>query len=1577
METKEKIKIIILILSIISCNTFAQTLPYMSIIQNQAMQGQSGSSPIAIVNEVSTGPIGSSREPSRLDFGFPFTVKVDVPKNAYTGKLLFLYMQDTQNGSGAVNNWYLQGTPVSVPSLQFTYSSSESSATFDRYILNVDSAAYPTLMNAMNHWNSLPDGSIIRPTFYIGYTQNASTPANWGEYVINFIDIWGYKNRLDLTYPQLSHPDVIIEVNQYDLFEKDLEQMLLTGVQQPGGTIFTLPPDTYSWYMNEEFGVNPYTYTVNNPSPWMNNIYQTGFKPWINSTHISAFNLSNLDFWAPDSHGNICYTLSYYVIPSVYIPSDNGYVPAGTFNAQAYRIIIKINPYISVMTGLPTQAKPPGISNAITIASQDYGSATAGTQWGPPIQATETNYMYAGNYLPGDGAYSVGQDILGMIQNDSRPIDWYVPAGGMYAPAKKYDHTSGNGTGFMYIVNASTEGGIFYRNTFDVCPNMNLQFSMWLSNICDGIRQNTGWNMKYRIKPNVHIQIYPGNLTTPPTSTPPLLDYYTGEIPMNGIWEQYFTPVFNVPSGVSQITVFYLSVNNGGDGNDFMIDDIRIQRSNGAFNFSETDISQCMNANDIYQITAVWDTTVIKQIYGVNPPGSFSYKWIFYDTTDPGIISGLTGRVPITSNGSPTEGNVAYPADTISIHVPGTAIGTYKLIVAASAGDLNDQCATFSYFVFSPDQPPVIDNLSQSQNTNICPGELVNLSIDINASNVPDPNKLMWFSKPIGNLTETPLLDPNGDQITGANVSVNPSRTTTYIVKQADCSTGITYTVNVGNGPAIGFGANAQENDYTRRVCYSATSLEIPITNLSQTQDLKYEIYLDGTGNAISPAAGTLLTGSSEILTLDLQAIKPSLANFRKGINSVTCSVITQETGSSGCGKVGAFTIRFISDSTVWVPALNAVTPQDNSNWNNDANWYITDKSGNRYAEAGVPMACTNVIIPGNANNYPILKTAGDYGIGDNLPTDAGFDPQPMCNSIVFEFGGEVAQIQHLEYLYAFVELNLGTYDSNRNFTNTANLINTDGGYNYYPGFLSRDRYYSMTAPLKEMYAGDFAFAGRPNAYMKYVDTLYINSFNPDIFLINKWSNSINSYNIPFPKGFGFAYQILSGKANDEMWPYSANQDYLNSIYGLIRWPYYTNSDYLSKINPRHTYLESSAYGDGISTFSYYYASNPMESTGKTDQVSRNSVIINNSVTGGIDIHVPKGNRFIVEDDNTNKIPAIVSVTPSNNRPDTEILLGNPLMSHIDFGKLYVDNKNSIGNYCRMWTGNAQYYSLLVDENGLLTANTALGPNEIEETGTFIAPMQSFLVAHKTSDPVNFNLPNISVTYADKNVNLRRSSNNEFELLKIISSNSRYSAAAVIVHYPDKEVLDPGVPKLFSPSGNIPEIYFLQDQKKEIIAINRYTHTVPLGIRTDVTGVVTTLKFYGLENFSPTVSIYDAKTGSEQPLSAIDNEFKFLNTEGNTEDRLYLLFSPTVLGMDKVTDTDIRVYAVDGSIRVISSPDDPIESVEIYTMQGQLLSIEKNLSVISMQTRQPKEKGIYPVKVKTKSNTLIRKVLIY
>ena len=126
--------------------------------------------------------------------------------------------------------------------------------------------------------------------------------------------------------------------------------------------------------------------------------------------------------------------------------------------------------------------------------------------------------------------------------------------------------------------------------------------------------------------------------------------------------------------------------------------------------------------------------------------------------------------------------------------------------------------------------------------------------------------------------------------------------------------------------------------------------------------------------------------------------------------------------------KVGEYFIRIqkegknVSNEALeaYVHPLQTTWKQSpaNTDWNNWSNW--TD---------GAPWTCTDVIIPGNCTDYPVLTAEADN----------------YCANLHIAAGGEIVNTQYLDhYDYAWVELKL-----------------------------QPNIYYMLSAPLKEMVTGD------------------------------------------------------------------------------------------------------------------------------------------------------------------------------------------------------------------------------------------------------------------------------------------------------------------------------------------------------------------------------------------------------------------------------------------------------------------------------------------------------------------------
>jgi len=152
------------------------------------------------------------------------------------------------------------------------------------------------------------------------------------------------------------------------------------------------------------------------------------------------------------------------------------------------------------------------------------------------------SYNYQPNPPPNDGFYT--------ITNNTSP--W-----GSFAASSWVNSgdNSNDPDGYMMVINASFAPGIFYENTVDdLCENTLYQFSADVLNLM----QSGG------IKPNIDFLI------------DGVVQYSTGDVPVNGSWNNYgFT--FTSAPGTSSLTLAIRNNAPGGQGNDLAIDNIEFR----------------------------------------------------------------------------------------------------------------------------------------------------------------------------------------------------------------------------------------------------------------------------------------------------------------------------------------------------------------------------------------------------------------------------------------------------------------------------------------------------------------------------------------------------------------------------------------------------------------------------------------------------------------------------------------------------------------------------------------------------------------------------------------------------------------------------------------------------------------------------------------------------------------------------------------------------------------------------------------------------------------------------------------
>jgi gliding motility-associated-like protein len=240
------------------------------------------------------------------------------------------------------------------------------------------------------------------------------------------------------------------------------------------------------------------------------------------------------------------------------------------------------------------------------VIDEDFGS---GPNPGPQLPLGTTNMQYVSSSCPNDGQYTILNALVD--SNNCHPYTWFnVPA----------DHT-GNKNGYMMLVNASYQPSIFFTSQANgLCPNTTYEFSAYILNL-NYISLIT---INYS-QPNITFTIQTGGgviLATDTTGTIPPTTYNQGPT-----WVKYGV-YFTTPADVSNITLVMTNNAPGGNGNDFMMDDITfracgpiIEEGFSSLGGTKTK-SVCQGSNASYVLKT--------QVVGSNSP---VYQWQASSTT--------------------------------------------------------------------------------------------------------------------------------------------------------------------------------------------------------------------------------------------------------------------------------------------------------------------------------------------------------------------------------------------------------------------------------------------------------------------------------------------------------------------------------------------------------------------------------------------------------------------------------------------------------------------------------------------------------------------------------------------------------------------------------------------------------------------------------------------------------------------------------------------------------------------------------------------------------------------------------
>jgi len=182
-------------------------------------------------------------------------------------------------------------------------------------------------------------------------------------------------------------------------------------------------------------------------------------------------------------------------------------------------------------------------------------------------------------HAPEDGEYTV-QNILN-DDNSNRIGAWWRIA----------DHTTGNETGRMMVVNGYTPGSVFFSQDVAVTPNKHYLFSAWIIDLF----KTTGW-----ADPKLGVKILDESGEVIYSATLGALIPVNTEVPE---WKQIGTVINSYDN--ERLTVKFSSEGEAAIGNDYAIDDISL---------NEISVPEFVPVKSVSQSVAIVGETVVYQV---------------------------------------------------------------------------------------------------------------------------------------------------------------------------------------------------------------------------------------------------------------------------------------------------------------------------------------------------------------------------------------------------------------------------------------------------------------------------------------------------------------------------------------------------------------------------------------------------------------------------------------------------------------------------------------------------------------------------------------------------------------------------------------------------------------------------------------------------------------------------------------------------------------------------------------------------------------------------------------------------
>ncbi|GHT75238.1 hypothetical protein AGMMS50262_09960 [Bacteroidia bacterium] len=714
----------------------------------------------------------------------------------------------------------------------------------------------------------------------------------------------------------------------------------------------------------------------------------------------------------------------------------------------------------------------------------------------------------------------------------------------------------------------------------------------------------------------------------------------------------------------------------------------------------------------------------------------------------------------------------------------------------------------------------------------------------------------------------------------------------------------------------------------------------------SATQD--YQWFKDGveisgqTGTALevsAPGEYTVQTKNKVTETINFTgAVSVSLSD-NNDVSSVIGTTLTvgsiNEWSESAVVKV--VSVPAETGISVWSPNYaghSGTNVTDSTNWFDNRNWY----PGN------VPTETSRVYIP----SYDLVN-GGQIICFPYLPAPTLTDTA-KCERIYIMHGAEIGNPQYLKYNGAFFQYNLGldgpvaqTFATKTeldgfitNFPTEYDHLMLSAGMSQLHE-LERGQWHLLSAPMRSVLSGDYAFGGVPRTFIRKFDadtTLQGSAFK------GNWTDYYTSQVVPLAAAEGFAVWIndyqdkmyyretetgLDENAMGFGFPSSRTVG-LSQINGILEFPY-SDINHVLQFD-KHQLAHRTHTLDGVQRTVFYY-------------YQMENLALRNSTEGPIQRGNPEYFNFDAANGQANG-SGIVQYTINQGAQSSIALIGNPFPTTIDFDQFINDNPGKIKNGYTTWTGTSFDSYLQVIGTGSTTTLTK-----------YIAPGQGFLVELlSASAALSFNPATLSVRRTPSATSVLHSIEVPASIITIEVSNKEGSRQTFIVQNDNGQttVSDWDMSKIITSFRAFPEVYTLKNQAegRPLGVVNnvipkKVEMLIPVGIATTASGKLH-FSLSGMEKFDGKVIFVDAQSGetdiSGSDLFEYNTDYTPAKNSNNEvlacENRFFIrVSSQTAVNSIDKSDVVVRASTGDWGIRFYSNY--PIQSLALYDIQGRLI----------------------------------------